>query len=62
MTLRDDGPLTLPKPDLDFANREREDLSRHVHVLKVSLIMVLEKNSDQISAQRGLVPGNPSAV
>lgn len=60
MTLRDDGPLTLPKQDLDFANREREDLSRHV--LKVSLIMVLEKNSDQISAQRGLVPGNPSAV
>lgn len=60
MTLRDDGPLTLPKPDLDFENREREDLSRHV--LKVSLIMVLEKNSDQISAQRGLVPGNPSAV
>lgn len=60
MTLRDAGPLTLPKPDLDFANREREDLSRHV--LKVSLIMVLEKNSDQIPAQRGLVPGNPSAV
>lgn len=59
MTLRDNGPLTLPKPDLDFANRERENLSRHV--LKVSLIMVLEKNSDQISAQRGLVPGNPSA-
>lgn len=59
MTLRDDGHLTLPKPDLDLANREREDLSRHV--LKISLIMVLEKTSDQISAQRGLVPGNPSA-
>lgn len=54
ITLRYDRPLTLPKPDLDFAYFEREGLP--TYVLKVSLKMALEVYSDQGSAQCGLVP------